>query len=341
MEKIKVGHIGTRHDHSRAKLEAIKKFPHLFEVVGIVPEDEKVAERIKNDAVYGGIPIMTEEELFAVPGLELVLCEGYELDSVAAAQRCIDHGVHVHLDKPGGEDIVAYEKLLRDAKAKNLVVQLGYMYRYNPAIKYIDTLVKDGRIGTITAVDAQMSTMHDMRVMNLLSGFQGGNMFWLGCHLIDLTYRYAGIPEEIISFPNCSDLIKEGVKDNTFAIMKYKNFVATIRVNSQEVNGFGRRQFVLCGQNGSVELKPIENGNNPIKLSYSDRRFISSAYADIKTEIPFAPPTGRYDVMVKDLYRYIRGMAENPYGYEYELQLQRMVLAACGFDIDFKTPIEL
>ena len=38
-----------------AKLEAIKKFPHLFEVVGIVPEDEKVAERIKNDAVYGGI----------------------------------------------------------------------------------------------------------------------------------------------------------------------------------------------------------------------------------------------------------------------------------------------
>ena len=67
MEKIKVGHIGTRHDHSRAKLEAIKKFPHLFEVVGIVPEDEKVAERIKNDAVYGGIPIMTEEELFSLP----------------------------------------------------------------------------------------------------------------------------------------------------------------------------------------------------------------------------------------------------------------------------------
>ena len=88
MEKIKVGHIGTRHDHSRAKLEAIKKFPHLFEVVGIVPEDEKVAERIKNDAVYGGIPIMTEEELFAVEGLELVLCEGDELDSVASTTVC-------------------------------------------------------------------------------------------------------------------------------------------------------------------------------------------------------------------------------------------------------------
>ena len=338
MEKIKVGHIGTRHDHSRAKLEAIKKFPHLFEVVGIVPEDEKVAARIKNDAVYGGIPIMTEEELFAVEGLELVLCEGYELDSVAAAQRCIDHGVHVHLDKPGGEDIKAYEKLLRDAKAKNLTVQLGYMYRYNPAVNYIDALVKDGRIGTITAIDTQMSTMHDMRVMNLLSGFKGGNMFWLGWHLVDLIYKYSSVPEETDSMLNKSDLIKEGVYDNTFAIMKYPNFVATIRVNSQEVNGFGRRQFVMCGQNGSVELKPIEG---PIKMTFSDRRFIQNAYSDTKADIPFAPPSGRYDVMVKDLYQYIRGTKENPYNYDYEFQLQRMVLAACGFDIDFKTPITL
>ena len=338
MVKIKVGHIGTRHDHSRAKLEAIKKFPHLFEVVGIVPEDEATAEKIKNDKVYGGIPIMTEEELFAVEGLELVLCEGYELDSVAAAQRCIDHGVHVHLDKPGGEDIKAYEKLLRDAKAKNLVVQLGYMYRYNPAVNYIDELVKDGRIGTITAIDTQMSTMHDMRVMKLLSGFKGGNMFWLGCHLVDLIYRYAGVPEEIVSMLNKSDLIKEGVYDNTFAIMKYPNFVATIRVNSQEVNGFGRRQFVMCGQNGSVELKPIEG---PIKMTFSDRRFIQNAYSDTKADIPFAPPSGRYDVMVKDLYQYIRGTKENPYNYDYEFQLQRMVLAACGFDVDFKTPITL
>ncbi len=342
MEKIKVGHIGTRHDHSRAKLEAIKKFPHLFEVVGIVPEDEKVAARIKNDAVYGGIPIMTEEELFAVEGLELVLCEGYELDSVAAAQRCIDHGVHIHLDKPGGEDIKAYEKLLRDAKAKNLVVQLGYMYRYNPAVRYIHELIKDGRIGEITAIDAQMSTMHDMRVMKLLSGFKGGNMFWLGCHLVDLIYGVTGeIPEEIIPMHNKSDLIMEGVLDNTFAVMKYPKFVASIRVNSQEVNGFGRRQFVLCGKNGSVELKPIENGQQPIHLSFSDRRFISSAYSDIKADIPFAPPTGRYDVMVKDLYQYIRGTKENPYTYEYEFQLQRMVLAASGFDIDYKTPISL
>ena len=63
MEKIKLGHIGTRHDHSRAKLEGAKKFPDLFEIVGIVPESPEVAEKIKNDKVYGDVPVMTEEEL--------------------------------------------------------------------------------------------------------------------------------------------------------------------------------------------------------------------------------------------------------------------------------------
>ncbi|MBQ7661056.1 MAG: Gfo/Idh/MocA family oxidoreductase [Clostridia bacterium] len=339
MEKIKVGHIGTKHDHSRAKLEAIRKFPHLFEVVGIVPETPEIAEKIKNDAVYGGIPIMTEEELFAVPDLKLVLLEGYELESVAAAQRCIDHGLHIHLDKPGGEDIDAYQKLLADAKRKGLIVQLGYMYRYNPAVNYLDTLIADGRIGEITAIDTQMSTQHAAAKVKWLAGFKGGVMFWLGCHLVDLIFRYAGVPEEIIPMNNRSGFSCPETYDNTFAIMKYPKFIATIRVNSTEVNGFGRRQLVVCGKEGTVEIKPLEG---PTKMTYADRRHSAAGpYNDLKMDIPFLPPTGRYDVMVKDLYRYIMGTKENPYSYEYEFQLQRMVLAACGFDIDFKTPIEL
>ena len=53
MEKIKVGHIGTKHDHSWGKLEAIRKFPELFEVVGIVPQrdDPVYIEKMKKDRV--------------------------------------------------------------------------------------------------------------------------------------------------------------------------------------------------------------------------------------------------------------------------------------------------
>jgi len=339
MNRIKVGHIGTKHDHSRAKLEAIQKFPELFEVVGIVPENETIAARMKNDQVYGSVPIMTEEELFAVPGLELVLLEGFELESVPAAQRCIDHGLHIHLDKPGGEDIEAYEKLLRDAKAKGLIVQLGYMYRYNDGVRYIHELLKEGRFGEITAIETAMSTQHSPEKVRWLSCFKGGVMFWLGCHLVDLVYSVAGVPDEIIPMHNASGFYHEKTLDNTFAIMKYPKFVATIRVNSTEVNGFGRRQFAVFGKNVSVELKPIEG---PIKMTYSDVEMTKpTPYRNICEEKHFPNPTGRYDVMVKELYEYIRGTKENPYSYEYEYQLQRMVLAACGFDIDFRSEFKL
>lgn len=40
--------------------------------------------------------------------------------------------------------------------------------------------------------------------------------------------------------------------------------------------------------------------------------------------------------MMLDFAAYVRGEKTNPYTYEYEYQLQKMILAACGQDIDYK-----
>ncbi len=41
--------------------------------------------------------------------------------------------------------------------------------------------------------------------------------------------------------------------------------------------------------------------------------------------------------MMLDFAAFIRGEKENPYTLEYEYQLQKMVLCACGEDIDYKS----
>ena len=38
-----------------------------------------------------------------------------------------------------------------------------------------------------------------------------------------------------------------------------------------------------------------------------------------------------------DFVAMVRGEKENPYTYEYELEVQKLVLAACGYDIDYKS----
>mgnify|MGYP001456777451 CR=1 FL=1 len=172
MAKIKIGQIGIGHNHAEGKMNAVRNFPDLFEVVGIAETDGSwVKERGKLE-VYNGIPWMTPA----------VLVETDVWDLVPTAQKCIDAGVHIHMDKPAGENIAEYEKLLSDAKDKNLIVQLGYMYRYNPAIKRCIEAVKNGELGEIFSINAEMSTQHTLQYRQWLNHFQGGTMYIFGCH---------------------------------------------------------------------------------------------------------------------------------------------------------------
>lgn len=45
--------------------------------------------------------------------------------------------------------------------------------------------------------------------------------------------------------------------------------------------------------------------------------------------------------MMEDFAKYIRGEKENPYTLEYEARLHRILLAACGYEIDYKKEIIL
>lgn len=54
--------------------------------------------------------------------------------SLDAAEACVAVGKHVHIDKPAGTSLVQLRRVLDAAAEKRLLVQMGYMYRYNPGI---------------------------------------------------------------------------------------------------------------------------------------------------------------------------------------------------------------
>src|SRR3954451_7518091 len=130
--RIKIGQIGVGHAHA-TKLSVFRESPD-YEVVGIVEPDKELRERAKEQPAFRDGPWMTEEQLLNVPGLAAVMVETRVRDLLATAQRCIDAGKHIGLDKPAGDSLPQYKKLLDDAAKKKLLVQMGYMYRYSPAI---------------------------------------------------------------------------------------------------------------------------------------------------------------------------------------------------------------
>src|SRR3954454_19499116 len=131
-ERIKIGQIGVGHAHA-SKLSAYRDSPD-YEVVGVVEPDEPMRKRAEDAPPYRGLKWMTRDQLLGTPGLQAVLVETRVRDLLDTAEACVAAGMHVHVDKPAGESLPQLRRVLDAAAKKNLLVQMGYMYRYNPAV---------------------------------------------------------------------------------------------------------------------------------------------------------------------------------------------------------------
>ena len=327
MKKIKIGQIGIGHNHGEAKMKAARKFPELFEIVGYAEENERWIEKRGELKGYEGLPRMSVEEVIAKSDAILVESDVWNLTKYA--QMCIDAGKHIHMDKPASGTLEEYKYLLDTAKEKNLVVQLGYMYRYNPAVLKCFEHVKNGDLGEIYSINAEMSTFHNPEYKKWLTNFGGGIMYILGSHLVDLIVYLLGEPKKISSFLKHTELDGIDFEDNNLAVLEYDKALARIFVSSVEVNGFGRRQFVVSGSKGTVNICPLER---PITMTFSDTGIADKTYEDRKLIIPFEDHTadGRYDEMMQDFYDYIMGAKQNPFTYEHDYLVQKVLSEIVG-----------
>jgi predicted dehydrogenase len=122
--------------------------------------------------------------------------------------------------------------------------------------------------------------------------------------------------------------------DNGLAVFEYPKTTATIRTASLEVEGYQRRQLVVCGDEGTIEIRPLETYDvrlpQPLKLKLT----LSSPRESFKKgtqEVVFPKPPGRYDSQLIELARIIRGEIENPYPLSHELMVQEALLAAIDY----------
>ncbi len=328
MKRLKVVQIGALHDHAKHIIKTLKKLADVYEILGyVVPEGEEVDK----PELYEDVRLLTEEEAFNIPDLDAVIIETGELNLTKYALKAVQKGIAVHMDKPGGTKLSDFEELIETAEKNNVVFHTGYMYRYNPAVIKLIRDIDEGKLGEIYSVEGQMNCMHTPEKRQWLNNFKGGEMFFLGCHMLDLIYRIMGEPQEVIPF-NCSSGM-DGVnsEDYTMAVLKYKNGVSFAQATACEPCGFMRRQLTVCGSKGRVQFSPFETMIDPENLYTEVCEVFEGIYdwnnAGLKyrTEI-----FDRYENMMRSFAEYVRGERTNPYTYDYELNLYKLLLKACG-----------
>ena len=327
--KVKIALIGIGHDHATQAFMSLARLTDHFDIAGYtLPENEKelFPERME---VLEGFKEMTLNEILNDTSIEAVAVETEDRYLTKYALMAALHKKHIQMDKPGGFDLKEYEKLIGILKENQTVFHIGYMYRYNAFVKELIKEAKQGELGEIVSVEAQMDCHYSLKKRKWLKNIPGGMMLYLGCHLVDIILQIQGEPKNIIPLSKSTGV--EGVteKDYGFAVLEYEKGNSFAKAVMMEFGGFARRQLVVTGSKKTVELKPLE--------WYSDK---DNLYT-VKTEwdrhdwgnsgdVSQSQPQNRYDGMITAFARMVKGEIQNPYTYDYELTLYKTVLKCCG-----------
>ncbi len=332
MKKIRIAQIGTSaNSHGSVIFDTLKKCSDIFEIVGYsMPENEreKFPDMMKNFDNYKELPL---DEILNDPTIEAVTVETEEMYLTKYALLASQHGKHVHMEKPGGTSIADFSKLISCVKNSEKVFHTGYMYRYNPYISEIVQQIKSGEFGDIISIEAQMNCIHPKELRSWLSNFDGGIMFFLGCHLVDIIYRLQGVPKKITAMNRHTGIDDATGEDFGLALFEYEHGVSFAKVSAVEMGGYARRQLVISGTKKTVELKPFERlSKEPPLLFTGKTEYTTSAWHKENGTYTETPPFNRYERMMRCFAEYVRGEKENPYTPDSELELYRILMIACG-----------
>lgn len=324
--RLRVAQYGVGHSHADGKLAVLRRSPD-YEFVGVVEPDEELRRLAQQRKDYQGVTWLTEEQLWNTPGLKAVAVETRVKDLLPVGRRCIDAGLHVHLDKPAGESLPELRRLFEAATRRRLTVQMGYMFRYNAGFEFCFRAVREGWLGKIFSVETMMGKAVGAEERGKLLPYRGGGMFELGCHVIDAVVTLLGAPTSVTAHARSSGIGAKGFPDNQVATLEYPEALVTVRVSLQEVEGGARRNFVVGGDAGTVDIRPLEPPAVRLALAQARGEF-RKGYQDVK--VPNLP---RYEADLADLARVIRGEKAFAWSPAHDLAVQETVLRASGLPV--------
>ncbi len=328
MQKIRLAQYGTKHSHAAGKLSAMLGNPDV-EVTGVFePDPERRAGLEGSDGPYQGIRWFDDvAEILGDTSIVGVASEGRNIESLDMTEEIVRAGKHVWYDKPAGDDWDQWQRVLDLATQNNVVVQMGYMWRYHEGFRKIAEWVKSGMLGEVFALRAHVSTSIDESGRQIGSRHFGGIMYDLGSHVIDQIVWLLGRPTRVTSFLRNDTGIVPEFSDNTLAVFEYERAMASVDIAAMEPAPAARR-FEVYGTRGSAIMEPLEPTNS-IRLNLVEAQ---DGYQQGVQTVSFPEETRRplYGRELESFLAAIKGDRQPDRSIEHELLVQETLLRATG-----------
>ena len=326
--RVKMAQYGILHDHAGGKTRVMKESSEV-DLAGICEPDDEAKQKHGQGELYQGIHwFSSPAEMLDDETIQAIAIQGRVADNLDFAQQALIHGKHVWLDKPAGDDLQHFRRVLDLATEKNLFVQLGYMFRYNTGFQFLLDWAKSGKLGDIFSVRARISSgsvnqAHWGR-WNSDGERQGGIMFILACHLIDIIVALLGRPDRVIPFLRHDGAEFPWFLDNNLVVFEYPNGQATLESTALEVSSGASRRIEVYGTTGSAIMEPLEPPQLRLCLD-ADRDGYRQGWQTVEVE-----PRPRYVESLRALVADIRGEKQPDRSLDHEYTVQETVLRASG-----------
>lgn len=206
--------------------------------------------------------VRTVDDLLAVQSLKLIVIATPNQSHFPLAQRCLEAGRHVVVDKPFTLNVAEARELLALARSKNLILTVYHDRRFDADFQGLRKVIDSGELGRVTRFE---STYDRYRPSPKLGAWReqpgpgSGVFFDLSPHLFDQSFTLLGTPETITA-----DIRIERASfttDDAFDVLLHYPQGTRALLRSTMLAAAPRPRTVVLAQNGSYlkrDFDPLE-----------------------------------------------------------------------------------
>jgi predicted dehydrogenase len=278
MESIKLGVIGCGYWGPNL----IRNFVEISNSEVVIVSDLKEDRLAHIKAIYPQVMVTKDYHGLFDQNLDAVVVATPPATHYSFVKECLEHGLHVLVEKPITINSQHAEELIEISKKSDLVLMVGHTFEYNAAVHTLKNLIDSGELGQIYYVDAAR--------LNLGLFQRDLNVLWdLAPHDISILMYILGCVPISVNAQGTS-FVYEGVHSVVYMNMLFPdNIMAHIHVSwldpckVRRITVVGSKKMVVYNDIESLEkIKIYDKGveKPPYTNTFADFQF-SYRYGDV------------------------------------------------------------
>ena len=324
---LKFAYLGAWHSHAGMHVREATERPDEFQLVGMYDPDATVVEGRQKDwsEPFPNLRVFPSVEAALESDAEAVIVEGHVYQNLDYAEQALEAGKHVLLEKPAGVDLEQLERIHKLSEREGLMLQMAYMWRYNPAIHEMLRLAQSGAFGDIFYYRGHIPkpiSWHPQLAQEF-KVYHGGIYFEMAGHLIDLMVIMMGEPKGVQPslgrhYDNRSEV------DNAVVVHEFDNGFGTIDTAGMHIESGKTRRIEVYGTKGTAIHTPIGSDNLSLSLETAVEGYTAGSQ---DVTITRSSTSGS---LLRELAACIRGEKQPDYTLAHDMAVQRTLFAGCG-----------